>query len=154
MKPTSSDTLGVGSALLGWWSLFVPDHPTPDCDVPTAIVDSRSRRPNRPMLFELQHLQSRASAWGWTVHHASHYSCFSGWLPDSPDELQSLDAHWTECAIQLTYDINCTYTWTVLLPCTVVRTVDVSFNFVNSPFHHHHYFVSSLPSTSYINSFL
>jgi hypothetical protein len=36
------------------------------------------------------------------------------------------------CAIQLTYDIDCTYTWTVLLPCTVVRTVDVSCKFVNS----------------------
>jgi len=36
------------------------------------------------------------------------------------------------CAIQLTYDRDCTYTWTVLLPYTVVRTVDVSCNSVNS----------------------
>jgi len=43
------------------------------------------------------------------------------------------------CVIHLTYDRDCTYTWTVLLPHTVVRTVDVSCNSVN-------YALSHLPS--------
>ena len=58
-------------------------------------------------------------------------------------------------AIQLTYDSDCTHTWTVLLPYTVVRTVDFSFNSVNYNHHQslfrHHPFVSSLWSTSYNN---
>ncbi len=55
------------------------------------------------------------------------------------------------CAIQFTYDSDCTYTWTVLLPCTVVRTLDVSCNFVNSHSFATTRFVSSLWSTSYNN---
>ena len=55
------------------------------------------------------------------------------------------------CVIQLTYDIElyCTYTWTVLLPCTVARTVDVSCKSVNYTLFRHHSltFVSSLYHT-------
>ena len=46
------------------------------------------------------------------------------------------------CAIQLTYDRDCTYSWTVLLPYTVVRTVDFSCNSVNS----HSFATTHLPS--------
>ena len=87
---------------------------------PNAIFDPQMS------LIQLCPDWQRISTWKCMMHFPTHFFKRRVLVSKSITYSMNLRFARSHRAKQLTYDKDCTYTWTVLLPCTVVRTVDVS----------------------------